>query len=103
MKVQHAHSFDREEARKRLEVLTNYWSTKYGMSSRWSGDTVHVNGKVKGIKFEGDIQVTDSGIAGDVKAGFLAEKLGGKQYVEQKLQEYLDPGNTIEVLRTRGG
>ena len=102
MKVQHAHSFDREEARNRLEALTHYWSTKYGISSRWSGDTVHVNGKVKGIKFEGDIQVADGRIAGDVKAGFLAEKLGGRQYVEQKLQEYFDPGNTVEALRSRG-
>lgn len=102
MRLQRAHSFEREEARNRLEALTNYWGAKYGISTRWSGDTVHVNGKVKGIKFDGDIQVTDAGISGDVKAGFLAEKLGGKQYVEQKLQEYFDPGNTVEVLRSRG-
>ena len=103
MKVQRTHNFDKEEARGRLEALTHYWSSRYGIASRWSGDTVHIAGKVKGITFEGDIQVNDKDIAGDVKAGFLAEKLGGRQYVEQKLQEYFDTANTLEKLRERAG
>jgi hypothetical protein len=38
-----------------------------------------------------------------MKVGFLAERLGGRSYVENKLRDYLNPANSIESLRARIG
>jgi hypothetical protein len=53
------------------------------------------------VKFEGRVRVGDGRLVADVKAGFLAEKLGGRQYVERKLEDYLDPKRSLEELRAR--
>ena len=37
----------------------------------------------------------------DVDAGFLAEKLGGRKYVEGKLEDYLNPARSLEELQAR--
>lgn len=42
------------------------------------------------------------GLTGEFKVGFLAEKLGGRAYVERKLGEYLDPKISLEDLKARG-
>ncbi len=36
-----------------------------------------------------------------MNAGFLAERLGGRAYVERKLDDYLDPKKTLAELRAR--
>ena len=40
-------------------------------------------------------------LTADIDAGFLAERLGGKAYVEGKVNEYLDPKQTLEQLKAR--
>jgi len=101
MKLDHPHSFSKEEALARVQALTEYWATKHGVHISWDGNRARVDGKVRGITFSGAFTVDGAHVAGDVKAGFLAEKLGGRQYVEGKLQDYLDPANSLEVLRAR--
>lgn len=101
MKLDLTHSFSKDEAVARLKTLTEYWGSKYGVKSRWDDDQAHIAGKVSGVKFEGDFRVADDRVTGDVKAGFLAEKLGGKRYVEDKLADYLDPSNSLESLKAR--
>jgi hypothetical protein len=101
MQFEKPHSFTQEEALTRLQALTDYWSAKHGVQISWSGNTGQVKGKVKGVKFEGTMTVTGDLLTADIKAGFLAEKLGGKQYVESKLDDYLDPSNSVEALQAR--
>lgn len=100
MKVDLTHSFSKDEAVARLQALTSYWSNRYGVKSSWNGDSAHVAGKVSGVKFEGEFTVQASRVVGDVRAGFLAEKLGGKRYVEEKIAQYLDPKTSLESLKT---
>lgn len=101
MQFDKPHGFSQEEALARLQALGDYWSAKYGVEISWSGNTGRVKGKVKGVKFEGSMTVTGGRLTADIKAGFLAEKLGGKQYVESKLDDYLSPANTLEALQAR--
>jgi hypothetical protein len=103
MKLDQPHSFSLEEAVARLRALTDYWEKKYGVRTEWQGDTAHIKGKVKGVSFDGTFGVKPTLLAAEVKVGFLAEKLGGKDYVQRKLTEYLDPKNSLEALQSRIG
>lgn len=101
MQVNYPFSMDRDEVKQRLQLLTTYWSTNYGIAASWNGNSCEINGRVKGVKFAGTLQVQESSLTGEFNVGFLAEKLGGKAYVDRKLAEYLNPDNTIEQLRAR--
>lgn len=101
MRLSKTYGFDDDEARERLRALSDYWAAKYGIRTDWRGDVAHISGKVRGVRFDGDVTVRDGRVDADIEAGFLAEKLGGRKYVEGKLEAYLDPGATLEALRAR--
>ncbi|MCA9535969.1 MAG: polyhydroxyalkanoic acid system family protein [Myxococcales bacterium] len=90
-----------DEALTRLHALTDYWHRKHGLTATWTGSACHVHGKVKGVKFDARVNVSNSLVRADVDAGFLAEKLGGRKYVEGKLDDYLDPARSVDELRAR--
>lgn len=90
-----------DEALARARALTDYWAKKHGVNVEWRGNEVRLYGRVLGVKFDGTVQVGGGRIRAAVKAGLLAEKLGARQYVERKLDDYLDERNTIEMLRAR--
>lgn len=100
MKLEYPHSFTPEEAQARIRALTDYWM-KYGIQSSWRGDSAEISGKVKGVSFSGTLRLGAGALTGEVKVGFLAEKLGGRAYVERKLSEYLDPKVTLDELKAR--
>ncbi len=100
MKITKPHSFSADDAVARLRALTQYWDSRYGTRTSWTGNAARIVGKVKGIKFDGKFSVADSSLNADVKVGFLAEKMGGRGYVEHKLEQYLDPNTTLDALKT---
>jgi hypothetical protein len=96
------YDLDDEDARARLRALTDYWSTKHGIQATWPTETtVELSGKVMKVKFSGKVRVDNGTIDAEVEAGWLAERLGARGYVERKLDDYLDPTNTLESLRAR--
>jgi len=101
VKLERTYECDDEEAVARLKALTAYWGKEYGIQSTWEEGAVTLDGKVKGVRFDGRVTVGGGKIFADVKAGFLAEKLGGKAYVNRKLDDYLDPKNSLESLQAR--
>ena len=101
MKLDKPHSFTQEEAVARIKALTTYWDTRYGTRTTWTDSDAHIKGKVKGISFDGKFSVNNQRLLADVKVGFLAEKIGGKAYVERKLDDYLRPTTTLEALQAR--
>ena len=93
---------DDAEARDRGRALTDYWSRKHGVHATWQGDdVVTLSGKVMGVKFDGTVRIGGGTIHAEMNAGFLAERLGGRAYVERKLDDYLDPKKTLAELRAR--
>jgi len=101
MKIDRSFTMPMDEAMERLGALSDYWLAKYGVSVTWDGQTGRVMGKVRGVKFDGQIRVEPGRLTADIQAGFLAERLGGKKYVEGKLDDYLNPAHTMEELRAR--
>jgi len=101
MHFERTYDLDEEEALARLHALTDYWSRRHGINASWNGNEVSLSGKVKGVKFDGQVRVGGGRIAAEVHAGFLAEKLGGRQYIERKLADYLDTNHSLEELQAR--
>jgi hypothetical protein len=101
MKFERRTTLPSSDILERLKALTDYWNKKYAIGSTWTGGTVRLKGKIMGVSFDGTVNVTEGRIEANVDAGFLAEKLGGKKYVEGKLDTYLDPAHSIDALRAR--
>lgn len=93
--------FDDDEARARLEALGDYWSKKHGVHTVWSGMRGRLSGRKLGVKYDATFEISGGAVSVEATFGFLADKLGGPDYVRRKLADYLDPANTIESLRAR--
>lgn len=92
------HSLPKEEARKRLEQLTQYWGGKYGMTSAWKGDEATLVGKVMGISINAKVTVSDSKVSGEATDPGMLFRGKAKQYLTHKLTSFLDPATTLEQL-----
>lgn len=105
MKLEKTHGFADDEAIARIRALTDYWDTRHGTRTSWSGNSAHIKGKVKGIAFDGTFRLESGRMVADVSLGrgmgWLAEKVGGKDYVERKIADYLSPDVTLEALQAR--
>ena len=101
MKIQQPHALTQEDATARMKSLTLYWDTKYGTRTTWDDSHAHIIGRVRGIKFDGTFDVEPHQLCGDIKVGFLAERIGGRGYVERKLQQYFDPNTSLETLQAK--
>lgn len=99
MEFERTYDFDDEEGLARLKALADYWRVRHGIEMSWSGPTATVAGKVKGVKFSGTVTVDGGKVRANIKAGFLAEKLGAKKYVVGKISDYLDASKTLEQLQ----
>lgn len=101
MKIQHPHTHSEEDATARMKSLCLYWDTKYGTQTTWTGNQARIKGRVRGIKFDGTFTVEQRQLKGDIKVGFLAERIGGRGYVERKLAQYFDPNTSLESLQAK--
>ena len=101
MKIQTPHALSLEDATARIKSLTLYWDTKYGTTTTWNGNNARIKGRVRGIKFDGTFFVELHQLEGDIKVGFLAERIGGRGYVERKLKQYLDPDTSLATLQAK--
>ncbi len=91
-----------EDVLARAHALTEYWAKKHNVTVSWKNDReVHLSGRVMGVKFDGRVQIGEGKIHAEMNAGFLAEKLGGRAYVQRKLDDYLDPARSLAELRAR--
>jgi len=98
---EYRHALSLEEACARVRALTDYWDTRFGTRTCWDGPRGHISGKVLGIRFEGTFSVEEERLRGQLRTGFLGERLGGRGYVLRKLADYLDPARPLAELRAR--
>lgn len=102
MKLERRYALAEEDALARAHALTDYWAKKHGVKVEWRGDAeVRLFGRVMGVKFDGVVRLGAGVIRAEMDAGFLAERLGARGYVERKLDDYLDPSVSVEALRAR--
>lgn len=100
-RMEKRYGFGDEEAVQRLKALGDYWRTKHGVNCEWSDKTARLVGRKLGVSYDATVIVGGGTIVAQVEVGLLAEKLGGPRYVERKVDEYLDPSESIESLRAR--
>lgn len=100
MLITHSHTLADDEARQRVVALTDYWSIRYGMTGAWRGERYQIQGKTKGIRFDATFTIAPGRVEVLVKVPFFARSIG-REYVERKLRDYLDPAVSIEALRAR--
>ena len=53
------------------------------------------------ISFEATFTIDPEIMIGEMTVSALALKMGGRQYLKRKLDEYLDPALSLEELRGR--
>jgi hypothetical protein len=99
MSLEIPHTLDKDEAKRRIELLTQRWASKHGVQSTWNGDSVTLNGKVMGITLEGVMQVMDKKISGEATDPGMLLRGQAKKYVERKFGDYLDPAKSVADLQ----
>lgn len=99
MKFEVPHKLPKDEAKKRIEQLTDYWKSKYGIQSSWQGDGASMNGRVMGIKLEASFQVTESGVSGEGTDPGMLFREKAKKYLTHKFSSFLDPSKSLEDLK----
>ena len=98
MKFEHRHSLGKDEARRRIERLSDYWHTRYGVQVSWTGDSARLSGTVKGVTFDATLTVRDDAVdASGTDPGLLMRALT-TSYLKKKLALYLDPAQRPEDI-----
>jgi hypothetical protein len=83
------HEFDRDEAKKRVGYLLDYWSKRYSVQSAWQGDRVFLTGRIYGMQIRAFFDVEDARVSARAEdPGFLMRGTT-RDYVEKKLKKYL--------------
>jgi len=101
MEIDFPYELTDQDARARLDVLTQYLANKHGIKVTWL-DTAKArfSGKYLVVKIEGELTL------GNGRARFRGEDPGflwrgrAKEYIHDKLAKYLDPKNALEQLPT---
>jgi putative polyhydroxyalkanoate system protein len=82
------HSIEPAELRKRLDRLADDMKRKFGITSRWDGDTCHLSGA--GLK-GGKLVMTPSKVSLEITLGMMAKLLKGQieKEIEVKVADLL--------------
>jgi hypothetical protein len=95
-------SMSMDEAKQRLQALGEYFTNKHGIAVTWNGDSAFVKGKYMIVSIEGSLKFD-----GTTKAVFEGKDPGmlwrgkAKEYIQGKLEKYLDPKTAVADLPRR--
>jgi hypothetical protein len=98
MKFSQPHSLGKDEAKRRVERLTSYWHTQYGVNVDWQGDQARFRGKVKGIDFDANVTISESAIEAEGTDPGLLIRAAATAYLKKKLSDYLDPSKNADDI-----
>ena len=97
--IEHRHSLEDDDARERLRALGDYLSNKHGIGVTWSGnDEARIHGKYMVVTIEGSVKLTPGRVVFSGKDPGMLWRGKAKQYLERKLQKYLDPSTPVSDL-----
>jgi putative polyhydroxyalkanoic acid system protein len=88
----------REEARQRLEALGEYFRNKHGIAVTWSGDSAQVKGKYLVVTVDGGLRLEGERVVFEGKDPGILWRGKAKDYIEGKLDKYLDPTISVDQL-----
>ena len=85
------HRFPRADAKIRVRQLLDYWGSRFGVKSRWTGDHVLLSGRVFGVDFKARLDVDDTCVGGEATDPGGLLRSSARDYVKGKLRKYLNP------------
>jgi hypothetical protein len=96
------HRLDLTDARARLHALGDYLSNKYGLSVSWNGeDDANVSGSYLVVSISGNLRLTPQAVSFTGKDPGMLWRTKARDYLTGKLQKYLDPATSVDVLARR--
>ncbi|HPH69827.1 MAG TPA: polyhydroxyalkanoic acid system family protein [Kofleriaceae bacterium] len=102
MEIDYKHALPEADARARLERLGTYLTSKHGIKVDWTGPKAKFNGKYLVVKIDGELAVAPGVVTfRGVDPGFLWRKKA-TEYIQGKLEKYLDPKVPLSELPTEG-
>lgn len=99
MKFEVPHSLPKDEVRKRVEQLLEYWGTKYGVKADWAGEGARLVGKVMGIQLDASFVITDKAVQGEGTDPGLLLRGQAKAYLQKKFGAVLDPSKSLADVK----
>lgn len=102
LRIDHTHAFSRTEARERMRALGDYLQNKHGLAVRWtSDDTAEIRGSYLVVQIEGSVSVSDGKVSFEGKDPGMLWRGKARDYLQNKLDKYLDPKTPHEALPRR--
>ncbi|ADO72364.1 polyhydroxyalkanoic acid system family protein [Stigmatella aurantiaca] len=99
MKFEVPHSLPKDEVKKRVEQLLQYWGSKYGVKADWAGDGAKLVGKVMGINLDASFVITDKAVQGEGTDPGMLLRTQAKNYLQKKFGAVLDPGKSLTDVK----
>lgn len=101
MEIDFPYELSDQDARSRLDILSQYLANKHGIQVTWTDPAkARFSGKYLVVRIEGELTL------GNGRARFRGEDPGflwrgrAKEYIQGKLAKYLDPKNPADQLPT---
>lgn len=103
MKFDIPHSLPKEEVKKRVEQLLQYWGGKYGVKADWTGEGAKIVGKVMGIKLDASFVITDKAVEGEGTDPGMLLRGQATKYLKEKFSSVLDPSKSLDQVKSALG
>ncbi|WP_426752520.1 polyhydroxyalkanoic acid system family protein [Myxococcus sp. Y35] len=100
MKFDIPHSLPKEEVKKRVDQLLQYWGGKYGVKADWQGEGAKIVGKVMGIQMDASFVITDKAVEGEGTDPGMLLRGQAKSYLQKKFGMVLDPNKSLEQVKS---
>lgn len=92
MKFDFPHTLSRDDARARLQALTEYLTHRHGLHVSWAGDRGTVRGKVLAVvTIDGEFILADGTVHVEGKDPGMLWRKKAVDYLKKKFDQYLDP------------
>jgi hypothetical protein len=98
MRFDNPNNLGKDEARRRITKLFDYWHSKYGVQVSWTDDSARLVGSVKGVAFDATITVGDTTVQAEGTDPGLLMRALTTSYLKKKLAMYLDPSKKLEDI-----
>ncbi|RKH64209.1 polyhydroxyalkanoic acid system family protein [Corallococcus aberystwythensis] len=102
LKFEVPHNLPKDEVKKRVELLLQYWGSKYGVKSDWQGDEgAKLAGKVMGINLDAGFTITDKAVSGEGTDPGMLLRSQAKTYLQKKFSSVLDPSVSLDQVKSK--
>ena len=93
------HALPRDDARARLQALTEYLTRRHGLQVAWSGDRGTVRGRFMAVvNIDSAFVLEDGRVHVEGKDPGLLWRRKAVDYLRHKLETYLDPATPLAEL-----